>query len=230
MICPKCKQKTNHVIDTKYHANILAKARQCRNVNCNHVFVTEERVIPIKPSDREKLEFETQKVKKNKRKIEARTEWQEFRFLFYAGLLIEKVFYQVVSFLKEHNLEEKFDEQIIRIEEIKSTGGTIAYKLEDDMNGKVYEFQVRGIKSATIREVLKSKFYWKKFNEIFKKDASEEDKAKEHQQFAKSIVHKKTGIRSEKYNLEFFQQNPYIANMMHKVGNEDFWQIWTKLH
>ena len=66
--------------------------------------------------------------------------------------------------------------------------------------------------------------------EIFKKDPSEEDKVKEHQQFQKSIVHPKTGIMSEKYNLDFFKQNEYLAYWCHKVGDKDFWQIWIKLN
>ena len=231
MICPECNKTCNHVIDTKYHLNILAKARQCRNVHCNHVFITQEHIKPIKPSDIEKLEFENQKIKKSKRKIEARTEWQEFRFLFYAGYLIYYVYYEVIKFLSDYNLDEKFDEQKIRIEEIKSMGKVINYKLENDMTGEIYEFTARGLKAHTIREVLKKKIYWENFKKIFKKDASEEDKAKEYIQFAKSIVHKKTGIRSEKYDIEFFKQNPYIAHMIHGVGNEkDFWRIWTNLH
>ena len=33
------------------------------------------------------------------------------------------------------------------------------------------------------------------------------------------------------YDIEFFKQNPYIAHMIHGVGNEkDFWRIWTNLH
>ena len=132
--------------------------------------------------------------------------------------------------MKKNNLEEKFDENIIRILEIKNKDGVIFYKLEDDINGKVYEFPERGIKSSTIRQVLKSKAYWETFKEIFKKDASEEDKEKENQQFAKSVVHPKTGIRSEKYNLEFFRQNPHINHWINKVGDEAFWKIWIKLH
>ena len=68
------------------------------------------------------------------------------------------------------------------------------------------------------------------FVNITKNNLSEEDKVKEHQQFQKSIVHPKTGIMSEKYNLDFFKQNEYLAYWCHKVGDKDFWQIWIKLN
>ena len=57
---------------------------------------------------------------------------------------------------------------------------------------------------------MRQKYYWEKYKEIFKKDALPEDKDKESRQFPKSIVHKKTGIRSEKYNIGFLKENPII--------------------
>ena len=136
----------------------------------------------------------------------------------------------VILFLKDEGLEDKFDEQILRIEEIKSSEGVIYYKLEDDSNNKVYEFTVRGLKANAIRSLLDNENYWKVYNELFKKDVTEEIKAKEQQQFAKSIVHPKTGIKSDKYDIFFLRQNPIIKEMIDKVGPDDFWVLWTKLH
>ena len=45
------------------------------------------------------------------------------------------------------------------------------------------------------------------------------------------LIHPKTGIMSEKYNLDFFKENnQHIAYWCHKVGDDDFWQIWLKLN
>ena len=229
MLCPKCKKKYNYVINSKFleEYNYLERERECRN--CSNKFITYEH---ISPGNTKIPEFKLPNIKTATRKTEARTEWQDFRFLFYAGILVFNAFIQVKKFMEKNKLSEKFDENIIRIEEIKTDkSGVISYKLEDDISGKVYEFQARGIKALAIREVLKHKYYWEKYKEIFKKDALPEDKDKESKQFPKSIVHKKTGIRSEKYDIEFFKQNPYIDHMIHGVGNEkDFWRIWTNLH
>ena len=46
--------------------------------------------------------------------------------------------------MSDYNLDEKFDEQKIRIEEIKSMGKVINYKLENDMTGEIYEFTAQG--------------------------------------------------------------------------------------
>ena len=227
MICPKCKQKTNHVINTKFfdEFNYLERERECRTNNCFNKFITYEQ-ISTNNKKIPKLKIPEVKI----RKIEARTLWQEHRFLNYASMLIGNVFAVLLDYLKENNLEEKFDEQTITILEIKNKDGEIYYKLEDDIEGKIYEYKKRGLKSNIIRKLLNSKEYWEGFKEIFKKDPSEEDKVKEHQQFQKSIVHPKTGIMSEKYNLDFFKQNEYLAYWCHKVGDKDFWQIWIKLN
>ena len=227
MICPKCNQKTNHVTNTKFfdEFNYLERERECRTPNCFNKFITYEQ---ISPGNKKIPKLKIPKVKK--RKIEPRTQWQEFRFQYYASYLVGNVFDQLLILLKENNLEEKFDEQTLGILEIKNKDGEIYYKLEDDISGEIHEFQIRGLKSKIIRSILNDKEYWEKFKEIFKKDASKEDKTKENQQFLKSIVHPKTGIRSEKYDLEFFKKNPLIDYWSNKVGDKDFWQIWIKLH
>ena len=230
MICPKCKKKYNYVINSKFFEefNYLERERKCRTPNCFYKFITYEQ---ISPDNKKVPELKIPNIKTATRKTEARTEWQDFRFLFYAGILVFNAFIQVKKFMEKNKLREKFDENIIRIEEIKTDkSGVISYKLEDDISGKVYEFQARGIKALAIREVLKHKYYWEKYKEIFKKDALPEDKDKESRQFPKSIVHKKTGIRSEKYNIEFLKENPIIQEWIKIVGEKNFWEIWKKLH
>ena len=48
MICPKCKQKTNHVINTKFfdEFNYLERERECRHPNCFNKFITYEKISP----------------------------------------------------------------------------------------------------------------------------------------------------------------------------------------
>ena len=43
-------------------------------------------------------------------------------------------------------------------------------------------------------------------------------------------MHPKTGIKSDKYDIFFLRQNPIIKEMIDKVGPDDFWVLWTKLH
>ena len=231
MICPKCKHEFTRIIDSQYHLDGMSIARKCRNVLCGHTFSDYGPIIKNNLSEITKKELEIKNLRKNNRKVEARTEWQDFRFLIYAGYLIGNVYFQIKRYLQEEDLVEEFVDHIIRIEEIKSTGKVIKYKLQNDSNGEIIEFTIRGLKAHTIRMLMDNDFYWENFKRIFKREATKEDKAKEYLQFAKSLVHKKTGIRSEKYNLEFFKKNPYIFQLMHTVGNEkEFWRIWTNLH
>ena len=229
MICPKCKQKTNHVINSKFfdEFNYLERERKCRTPNCFYKFITYEQISP----DNKKVPIlKIPKVKTRKR--EASTEWLEHRFINYASYLIGNVFDQLLKCLKENNLEEKFDNQTITILEIKNKDGRIYYKLKDVDSEEIHEFeQSKGFKSAVIRSIINDKKYWGKFKEIFNRDATKEDKAKELEQFQKSVVHPKTGIMSEKYNLDFFKENnQHIAYWCHKVGDDDFWKIWLKLN
>ena len=224
--CPKCGNTANHVIDTHYLKDRVIKTRECRFLNCNHKFF-----IETEPTELDKDKIKKLSIKSNKiRKTEKRTDWQDFRFLTYAGTLIELVYYQVILFLEGEGLEDKFDKQILRIEEIKSSDGVIYYKLEDDSNGEIYEFTVRGLKVDAIRYLLNNPNYWNAYKNIFKKEATEEIKAKEQQQFAKSIVHPKTGIKSKKYDIFCLARNPTISDMIDKVGPDDFWKLWSKLH
>lgn len=224
--CPKCRSTANHVIDTHYKENMVIKTRQCRVLNCNHKFLVE-----LEPTDIDKEKIKNiLKSGAKVRKTEKRTDWQNFRFLTYAGVLLELIYFEVILFLKEKKLEEKFDEQILRIEEIKSSSGVISYKLEDDYNNEVYEFTARGLKANAIKYLLDNEYYWEVYKKIFNKEATDEVKAKEQQQFAKSIVHPKTGIKSDKYDIVFLSQNPNIKEMINKVGPDDFWKLWSKLH
>ena len=101
MICPKCKQKTNHVINTKFfdEFNYLERERECRHPNCFNKFITYEQISPDNKRI-PKLKIPEVKI----RKIEARTLWQEHRFLNYASMLIGNVFAVLLDYLKENNL------------------------------------------------------------------------------------------------------------------------------
>ena len=89
MICPKCNQKTNHVTNTKFfdEFNYLERERECRTPNCFNKFVTYEQISPDNKKI-PKLKIPEVKV----RKTESRTQWQEFRFQYYATYLVGNVF------------------------------------------------------------------------------------------------------------------------------------------
>ncbi len=227
MICPKCKQKTNHVTNSKFfdEFNYLERERKCRTPNCFYKFITYEQISP----DNKKVPIlKIPKVKTRKR--EARTEWQEYRFLNYSHILIMNIMTEFMEYIIKNNLEDKFDHRLLHMKLVKNKAGIIFLELEDDTNQVIHKHKCKSSKSNAIKELLKSKIYWDEFRKIFKKEASKEDKAKEEQQLAKSIIHPKTGIKSEKYNLEFFRRNPYINKWIDRVGEEDFWQFWTTLH
>tara|TARA_B100001540_G_scaffold62593_1_gene56327 strand:+ start:263 stop:946 length:684 start_codon:yes stop_codon:yes gene_type:complete len=227
MICPKCKQKTNHVINTKFfdEFNYLERERECRTHNCFNKFITYEQISP----DNKKIpKLKIPKVKI--RKTEARTEWKEYRFLNYACMLIVNIMHEFMEYIKKNDLEDKFDQQLIYIKLTKNDAGVIFLELEDETNEVTHKHKCKSSKSNTIKELLMSKTYWNEFRRIFKREASKEDKIKEEENLAKSIIHPESGIKSEKYNLEFFRRNPYIADWIDKIGEKDFWQIWTKLH
>ncbi len=229
MICPKCKQKTNHVINTKFidEFNYLERERECRHPNCFNKFVTYEQISP----DNKKIpELKIPNVKRTIRKVEARTEWQEYRFLNYACILIANIMNEFMEYIIKNNLEDKFDQQLVYIKLTKNDAGVIFLELEDETNQVIHKHKCKSAKSKAIKELLRSKIYWNEFSRIFKRVASKGDKTKEEQQLAKSIIHPKTGIKSEKYNLEFFKRNPNIAEWIDRIGEKDFWQIWTKLH
>ena len=137
---------------------------------------------------------------------------------------------EFMEFIIQSNLEDKFDQGLVHMKLMKNKAGIIFLELVDDTNQVIHKHKCKSSKSNTIKELLKSKIYWDEFRKIFKKEASKEDKAKEEQQLAKSIIHPKTGIKSEKYNLEFFRRNPHINKWIDRVGEEDFWQVWTTLH
>ena len=227
MICPKCKQKTNHVTNSKFfdEFNYLERERKCRTPNCFYKFITYEQISP----DNKKVPIlKIPKVKTRKR--EARTEWQEYRFLNYSHILIMNIMTEFMEYIIKNNLEDKFDHRLLHMKLVKNKAGIIFLELEDDTNQVIHKHKCKSSKSNAIKELLKSKIYWDEFRKIFQKEASKEDKAKEEQQLAKSIIHPKTGIKSEKYNLEFFRRNPYIHKWIDRVGEEDFWQFWTTLH
>ncbi len=66
MICPKCKQKTNHVTNTKFfdEFNYLERERKCRTPNCFNKFITYEQ---ISPGNTKVPELKIPKVKTRKR-------------------------------------------------------------------------------------------------------------------------------------------------------------------
>ena len=93
--------------------------------------------------------------------------------------------------------------------------------------------KVRGFNGAmksahSIRKVLKHSDYWKnrKLYLNKKNDPSEQEKIDEERQFIKSLNHKKTGIRSSKYNLQFLKQDDILKDDFISRDEEKFWFIW----
>ena len=120
MICPKCKQKTNHVTNSKFfdEFNYLERERKCRTPNCFNKFITYEQ---ISPGNTKVPELKIPKVKTRKR--EARTDWQEYRFLNYACILTVNIMTECMEYIMKNNLEDKFDKQLVYIKLTKNDAG-----------------------------------------------------------------------------------------------------------
>ena len=71
--------------------------------------------------------------------------------------------------------------------------------------------------------------YWRAYTLFFKKEPSNEVKANEEIQFAKSIIHPKYGIKSGKYDVNFFKKNEQLRTLMEN-DPERFMYIFNKLH
>jgi len=234
MFCPKCEKQNNKEINIKFIKDIKSFERE-RECECGNKFITYEHNSP----DGTKLsELRFKYIKNITRKTPVRTLWQDWRFLCYAKYFFRNVFYhELIRFAKKHNLEQEVKNGIVGVENIKSNkSGIIWYQLKDSKSKKVYKHKARGIKIRTIKQVLEHKDYWEARKYFFpKKKVSDIDKEDEAKKFRNSIVHKKTGIRAKKYNIDFFRKEPELAHAIDKVQGVDkgisfFWEIWKQIH
>jgi transcriptional regulator NrdR family protein len=216
MLCPKCKSANTKEISLKFikQKNFNERLRKCYQKNCLHIFTTTEKVI--------------------QRKIESRTLWKEYRFEEYAYTLMDNVGLKLIEHLKTKKLLERFLNKNDIFPDIDvNKKGVITFQISTVKNKKIgkliSQHNVRGLKSLTIRQILKKKSYWEKYAEIFKKEATEEIKTKEKDQFLKSIIHPETGISSKKYDLDFFKKSKMSKDKRFNTHFEAFWRIWKRI-
>ena len=233
MICPKCEKQTNYVLSTTHikKINSLERERKCK---CGHEFITYE-LVPDQNVKISQLQIGSI-VGKKARKIPKRTLWQDWRFGCYATRRMFNCFASVTSELEKKGLSTlKFFEESLEIVNIENVSGKIHYTLKDKQSGKNYKIKAEK-KIDTIREILKDKYYWETRSNIFKntsvKDMENRDKVrKEARQFMKSLTHKKTGIRAEKYNYNYFYNNlPETSFFFKKDEEKDrkmVWDFWS---
>ncbi len=212
MNCPKCNNKNCKEVSTKLikKSNSFERKRKCINSKCSHEFSTIEKIV-------------------KKRKTEPRTQWLEFKIECYAVELVFSMWRKIREYLEQNNLKEKFEKKIIGITDISANKSG---NLEVTFFGikKTNEIlTLRGLKAETIRRLLKDPLYWRAYTLFFKKEPSNEVKANEEIQFAKSIIHPKYGIKSGKYDVNFFKKNEQLRTLMEN-DPERFMYIFNKLH
>ena len=212
MLCPKCNAKNAKEVSNKLikNSNSFERKRKCINSKCLHEFSTVEKIL-------------------KKRKTEARTEWLEFKIECYVAELIFNIWRKVDEYLAKNNIEEKFEKDEVAIVDISSNKtGT----LEVTFTGikKTNEIlTLRGLKAATIRRLLKDPLYWYAYKLFFKKEASKEVKENEETRFANSIIHPEYGIKSGKYDVNFFKRNQDLHKFMGDKP-EMFMNMLNRLH
>lgn len=216
MLCPKCNSTNTKEISFKFikQNNFNERLWKCFQDNCLHVFTTSEKIV--------------------QRKIEPRTLWKEYRFEEYAHTLMHNVCLKLIEHLKSKKLLDRFINKNNIFPDINvNKRGEIIFKISTIKNeniGKlISQHTVRGLKALTIRQILKKKTYWEKYTEIFKKEASEEIKLKEKDQFLKSIVHPKTGLSSKKYDLDFFKKSKMSEDPLFNSHFNAIWKIWKRI-
>ena len=213
MHCPKCKVSNTKEISFKFikKKNLNERLIKCYQKNCLHVFTTNEKVI--------------------QRKIEPRTLWKEYRFEEYAYTLTVNVNKKLIELLKSKNLFKRwlYKKDIFPDIDVNKKG-VIIYKISNFKNNNIGKLiskhSVRGLKSDTIKQILKKKSYWEKYTELFKKEATEEIKLKEKDQFLKSIIHPVTGISSKKYDIDFFRKSKIGKDIRFNSHFNAFWRVW----
>ena len=213
MICPKCKKNNSIELSVNFNSkkNLQERIRKCSDSNCSYVFNTSEKII-------------------KKRKKENRTKWLEFKIECYIQQLFINIFNKLQIYLQKNNLENAFKKYSAHVYDIYSNKrGNIEVKIVG-LNKKNYSFTLRGLKALTIRQILRDKNYWKMYELIHKKEPSNELKLKEENQFAKSIIHKDYGIKSKKFDINFYRKNEYFSHVFKNMPDTILMQIINKLH
>ncbi len=212
MICPKCNAKNAKEISNKLikNSNSFERKRKCINSKCLYEFSTVEKIL-------------------KKRKTEARTQWLEFKIECYVVQLLFNIYREINKYLDKNNLVEKFKKMEVKIEDISAnkTGNLEVTFIGIKKTNEI--LTLRGLKASTIRQLLKDPYYWTAYKLFFKKEASKEIKEKEESQFAKSIIHPESGIKSGKYDLNFFKKNQDLHKLM---GDNPhiFMEMLNRLH
>jgi len=240
MICPNCKKQNNTKevsIDFISEINSFKRTRKC---DCGNKFVTFEVA-----SDQliNELNFKFPSV--TKRKVSKKTAWQDWRFLCYVREHYATVVFEIRKILKKKDLEKnykkvilgaknlvkKYEEGILEVNVKTNSRGKICYQFKDIKTNKEFEVLGSNIKIRSIRKVLKNPKYWenRKLHFNIQGDPTEQEKEHEETQFIKSLNHKKTGIRSNKYNLHFFKRDNYFYDRYIGPDEKNFWFNWKNM-
>lgn len=213
MHCPKCNSETKEVsVNFNKKQNITERKRKCIKSNCQNIFSTIEKIS-------------------KQRKTELRTYWLEFKIECYVEQLVTNIWKEIFNYLEKHKLVDRFlKEKKINIDNISSNKkGNIEVTFVG-FEDKKKTIILRGLKALTIRQLLKDQNYWRAYSYIFQKEPTNEIKANELNQFAKSIIHPKYGIKSGKYGQEFFKRNKLIKKLSSNNPEIFFKHFLNKLH
>lgn len=235
MICPKCKKKNNKKEISKDFIIEINSFKRVRRCECGEEFTTFEIISELPIGN---LDFKFSSI--SKRKESKRTAWQDWRFLCYAREHYFNVVLEVNKILKKINLEKKlkdgilekkFKDGILEVKKVESNKrGKIIYYFKDKENNKEYVSLASNIKIRSVRRLLKRPEYWEN-RKLYSnnKNLSEIKREDEERQFLKSLNHKKTGIRSSKYNLEFLKRDSFLKDKYISPNEKEFWFLWKNI-
>ena len=157
--------------------------------------------------------YETTRKLNLNRKTRPDSNWKNFRFIVYAN-------FRLLSALK---IKPKIDiDKNDGLGLFKFKGKSFwAYGIGQNMKFKDVEK-----KKDTIKDILKTQFYWSKRNYYFQEKSSEDMNnkdivRKEAQQYFKSVC---TYITHKQYNQSFFINNP-LDKFLPKIKNREI-NIW----
>lgn len=213
MLCPKCKSLSKEITSTFLKKNnYIERNRKCSNSLCGNIFTTFEKI--------------------NLRKIEPRTLWKEHRFKWYSDYIMRAIVQECYKLNKEKNNIANFIDNpgIWGFKFNSGRDGVLNIQILNIKTQKTYFKNLKGLKSAVVRKILNEKDYWVKYKELFNKEVSSDIKKKEKDQFLKSINHKNSGIRSEKYNLEFIKSIPSFKRIYKSRGKDQTLKYWKSIH
>ena len=221
MLCPNCSNSEASILSSKLDSKKILITRKRHCLICGYKFET--------------VEYPKKKIKK--RKIEKRTEWQNFRFTFYIAVRFSHVMAamggpELKRFKNAANMDVIKENRKLKV---------IIYEIK---NGKLVKekFQLP-TRPQTISMMLNwpDSEYWKK-REFYYPDRPKEDQniketvKVEVDDFVKSVINY---IGHDKYNREFVTsciksnvlglQDRKNETINPELLSDKFWNFWKKI-